>query len=100
MSAKVFGVMIVCLLAAGCEEDLNSIYGQRQGLGAGSVNGTAVWAEMFEKAGHTVISMRQLSPRLRKRAEVIVWRPTTSIRLRTRSANGSSAGFPRAPGGP
>jgi hypothetical protein len=64
-----------CLLAAGCEEDLNSIYGQRQGLGSGSVNGTAVWAEMFEKAGHTVVSMRLLSPRLRKRAEAIVWAP-------------------------
>jgi hypothetical protein len=73
--AELFGVLMVCLLAAGCEEDLNSIYGQRQGPGAGSVNGTAVWAEMFEKAGHTVISMRQLSPRLRKRAEAIVWVP-------------------------
>ncbi len=70
-----FGAIMACLLAAGCDEDLNTIYGQRQGFGGGSVNGTAVFAEMFEKAGHTVVSMRQLSPRLRKRAEVIVWAP-------------------------
>jgi hypothetical protein len=63
------------LAAGGCEEDLNAIYGQRQGLGGGSVNGTAVLAEMFEKAGHTVVSMRWLSPRLRKRAEAVVWAP-------------------------
>jgi hypothetical protein len=67
--------MLACLLAAGCDEDLNTIYGQRQGPGSGSINGTAVWAEMFEKAGHTVVSMRLLSPRLRKRAEAIVWVP-------------------------
>ncbi len=70
-----FGAVITCLLTAGCEEDLNTIYGQRQGLGGGSVNGTAVLAEMFEKAGHTVVSMRLLSPRLRKRADAIVWVP-------------------------
>ena len=68
-------VLIACLVAAGCEEELNPIYGQRDGLGSGSVNGTAVWAEMFEKAGHSVISMRWLSPRLRKRADAIVWVP-------------------------
>jgi hypothetical protein len=67
--------LAACLLAAGCDEELNSIYGQRQGFGGASINGTAVWAEMFEKAGHTVVSMRQLSPRLRKRAQAIVWVP-------------------------
>jgi hypothetical protein len=72
---NLLGAISACLLAAGCEEDLNTIYGQRQGLGSGSVNGTAVLAEMFEKAGHTVVSMRLLSPRLRKRAEAIVWVP-------------------------
>jgi hypothetical protein len=75
LAAGLIWAISACLTAVGCEENLNSIYGQRQGFGGGSVNGTAVLAEMFEKAGHTVVSMRQLSPRLRKRAEAIVWAP-------------------------
>ncbi len=75
LAAGLLWAIWACLMAIGCEENLNSIYGQRQGLGSGSVNGTAVLAEMFEKAGHTVVSMRLLSPRLRKRAEAIVWVP-------------------------
>ena len=64
------------LLLAGCSRGIDTVYGQRQGLGASaSVNGTAVLGEMFEKAGHRVFSWRVLSPRLQKRADCIVWFP-------------------------
>jgi hypothetical protein len=75
VAAGLIWAISACLLATGCEENLNATYGERQGRGSGSVNGTAVWAEMFEKAGHTVVSLRLLSPRLRKRADAIVWVP-------------------------
>lgn len=63
------------LSASGCEDGINKIYGQRGGLGAESVNGTAVLAKMFEQAGHHVSTTSRLTPRLKERAEVIVWAP-------------------------
>ncbi|NLE39799.1 MAG: hypothetical protein GX621_17405 [Pirellulaceae bacterium] len=66
----------VCLILAGCRQPLEDAYGQRRGVGVEkSVNGTRVLGEMFEKAGHTVFSWRRLSPRLRQRADCIVWFP-------------------------
>ncbi len=64
---------LACVL--GCHKDLQTVYGQRSGPGATeSVNGTAVFAEMFETAGHRVSSWRSLSPRL-EQADCIVWVP-------------------------
>lgn len=61
---------------AGCGQDIETTYGQREGAAASSsVNGTGVLAEMFEQAGHRVFSWRTLSPRLRNRADCIVWFP-------------------------
>jgi len=65
-----------CLCCAGCGTRLDDTYGQRTGPGAEkSVNGTRVLGEMFEKAGHRVLSWGRLSPRLRDRADCIVWFP-------------------------
>ena len=63
------------LSAAGCEDGINKIYGQRGGLGSDSVNGTAVLANMFQQAGHHVSTTGRLTPRLMERADVIVWAP-------------------------
>ena len=68
--------LLLCLLGVGCRRDIETAYGQRRGPGASaSVNGTAVLAEMFQEAGHTVFSWGMLSPTLRRRAECIVWFP-------------------------
>src|SRR5580700_7314040 len=59
----------------GCHKDLQTVYGQRKGPGATeSVNGTAVFADMFEAAGHHVSSWSSLSPRL-DTADCVVWFP-------------------------
>jgi hypothetical protein len=64
------------LLFAGCSRDLDTIYGQRQGIGASaSVNGTAVLGELFQQAGHHVFSWSVLSPHLKTQADCIVWFP-------------------------
>jgi hypothetical protein len=66
---------LALLAALGCRKELQTEYGQRQGPGASqSVNGTAVFAEMFEAAGHKVSSWTKLSPRL-DQADCIVWFP-------------------------
>ena len=45
-------VLLPLLASAGCQQDLETAYGQRQGLGASlSVNGTAVLGEMFGRPG-------------------------------------------------
>jgi hypothetical protein len=72
---SVFAFLMLLLLASGCSR-IDTIYGQRQGLGAKhSVNGTAVLGEMFEHAGHRVFSWNALSPRLQEKADCIVWFP-------------------------
>jgi hypothetical protein len=74
VAACVFSLL---LLLSGCSEDhIDTHYGVRSEPGAsGSVNGTAVLAEMFEQAGHRVTSWRALSPRLSEHADCIVWFP-------------------------
>ncbi len=64
------------LFICGCSStQLNSTYGQRRGTRGGpSVNGTAVLAGMFERAGHRVTSWRRLSPKL-EQCQTIVWCP-------------------------
>jgi len=69
-------LVLVPLLAAGCSQRVDTDYGRRKGpLAASSVNGTAVFGEMFEQAGHKVFSWWALSPRLEERADCIVWFP-------------------------
>jgi len=66
----------VCLCCAGCRKGLESAYGHRSGFGVEkSVNGTRVLGELFEQAGHRVLSWNRLSPRLWQRADCIVWFP-------------------------
>ena len=56
--------------------DIETVYGYRAAMdGRSSVNGTAVFAEMFEQAGHRVFSRGTLSPKLKQRAECIAWFP-------------------------
>ena len=68
---------LLCLLVAGgCREQIKTEYGQRRPPAAmESVNGTAVFSEMFEHAGHKVYSTRRLSPKIHQRADCIVWFP-------------------------
>jgi len=72
---KSFGLLLLVSGLAGCGEQLNTEYGQRLGMSAGSVNGTSVFAEMFQQRGHKVSSWRWLSPKLREKSDVIVWFP-------------------------
>ena len=51
-------------------------YGRRSGINGQSVNGTAVFAEMFRQQGASVKSWSRLSPRL-SRSDVIVWVPNS-----------------------
>lgn len=68
--------LLLVAVLAGCRQDLATQYGQRKGPGVTpSVNGTAVLSEMFEHEGHTVFSWNSLSPKLERRADVIVWFP-------------------------
>lgn len=68
-------VVLAGLVAGGCGERIDDIYGRQRGPGASaSVNGTAVLAEMFVQAGHEVSTWRAVSPRLDS-ADCIVWFP-------------------------
>ncbi|MCA9247995.1 MAG: hypothetical protein KDA42_12790 [Planctomycetales bacterium] len=67
--------MLICLAAVGCQSELDTYYGRRNGImGGSSINGTAVLAKMFAGAGHDVSTWSRLSPRL-ERADTIVWFP-------------------------
>ena len=67
---------LLALLLTGCGEELVTEYGARSGLeGEMSVNGTSVLADMFKAAGHRIGTWHTLSPRLKERADVIVWFP-------------------------
>lgn len=81
MTAHTRNITLALVLAAlggccaGCSDDIVTAYGQRSGpVGGDSVNGTAVLAKMFERAGHRVYSWGALSPQL-DRADCIVWCP-------------------------
>ena len=68
--------LLCLLLPLGCGKGIDTGYGQRSGTDAAlSVNGTAVLAGMFERAGHRVYSRHALSPGLGQRADCIVWFP-------------------------
>ncbi|MBN1910450.1 MAG: hypothetical protein JW818_11970 [Pirellulales bacterium] len=68
---------LLSFLLSGChDEELETDYGRRRGVGANkSVNGTAVFADMFQAAGHKVFSARRLSPKMLQRTDCIVWFP-------------------------
>lgn len=69
----VFGL----LLLAGCGQAkaIDETYGRRRGTsGNASVSGTAVFAGMFEAAGHRVVTARRLSSKLES-MDVLVWAP-------------------------
>lgn len=51
-------------------------YGRRTGTNGQSVNGTAVFAEMFRQQGANVKSWSRLSPRL-SQSDVVVWVPNS-----------------------
>ena len=78
-SLRLAAVVLLCIVTAGCSgcsDGIETPYGQRAAPGAASsVNGTAVLAEMFEQAGHQVISRARLTPRVRENADCIVWFP-------------------------
>jgi hypothetical protein len=59
----------------GCRQELPKRYGCRGGFQPTSVNGTAVFADMVQRAKHSVYSWNRLSPRLRDDADCIVWFP-------------------------
>lgn len=67
--------IIPVLLFAGCSESINTEYGRRGEESLDSVNGTTVFSEMFERAGHDVRTARRLSSRVKNSADVIVWIP-------------------------
>jgi uncharacterized protein DUF4350 len=69
------GIVFLLFVVSGCEDGIDATYGQRTGLGADSVNGTAVLASMFQQAGHQVSTASRLAPKLQKKADVIVWFP-------------------------
>jgi hypothetical protein len=70
-------VAALLLLATGCgDEQIETTYGRRSGMfGKESVNGTAVLAGLFSRAGHRVRAKRVLSTTLMEKADVIVWAP-------------------------
>ena len=70
------GIIFGSLTFAGCAEPpLNTRYGEYSGEGESSVNGTHVLGRMFENAGHTVSPAYALTPKIFKRADIIVWFP-------------------------
>ncbi|MBX3411297.1 MAG: hypothetical protein KF708_01165 [Pirellulales bacterium] len=76
LRAILAGTVWLPLLIGCSSSSLESDYGVRQMPGSHqSVNGTTTLARMFELAGDRVSSWRYLSPRLREKADVIVWAP-------------------------
>ena len=74
----VLWLLVPLALSLGCQpDDINRQYGQRRSaVGADSVNGTAVFAKMYEQAGHKVTTWRRLSPKLHQ-YDTLVWFPDT-----------------------
>lgn len=67
-------IVLLTLLSTGCDQAIHSQYGTRTGKHKTSVNGTAVFSEMFELAGYDVSSRNYISRRLGD-FDVIVWTP-------------------------
>jgi hypothetical protein len=66
-------LLAACLLS-GCQGKIYSDYGVRSGEASSSLNGTAVFAEMFRAEGFDVRGRTYISPRLAD-FDVVVWTP-------------------------
>jgi len=77
MTRRLLATVLVgmTVFGAGCRHELNTWYGRRSPPGQDSINGTAVLASLFEQAGHSVYSWSKLTPRLKTKADCIVWFP-------------------------
>jgi len=76
MSRLLFRISAVVLLSgvAGCRSDeIDFTYGTRSPLYSQSVNGTHLFSDLFVQREHRVVSWRAFSPKLREKADVIVW---------------------------
>ena len=77
-------ILLAALTVAGCEEEEEAIpfdatYGEGvQSEGRYSVNGTAVFANMFKSAGHSVRFSTRLDSRVRS-SDVIIWAPDSFL---------------------
>lgn len=60
----------------GPNTEINKIYGRHKSRARTSVNGTSVFAKMFQRRGSRVTTWMQLSPRL-QRSDTIVWVPNS-----------------------
>lgn len=77
IGAAVIGAVLLLLYLAfrGAKEELPRVYGKRRGANAAeSVNGTAVLARLFEKAGHRVTTFKELNRRIDE-YDTVVWVP-------------------------
>jgi hypothetical protein len=75
IAAALLLTIIGASLAGRRDEQLPKTYGKRRGTDSlRSVNGTAVLAELFKKAGHRVTTLGRLSPRLDD-FDIVVWIP-------------------------
>ena len=75
----VVGVCVYMMVSPWLQTTISEIditYGKRSGRGSKSVNGTAVFSEMFRQSGADVKSWNRLSPRM-KRSDAIVWVPNS-----------------------
>src|SRR5438552_4001396 len=68
-------IVVGAVLASRRDEKLPTAYGRRRGSESSrSVNGTAVLADLFRRAGHRVATMGRFSPKT-KEFQTIVWAP-------------------------
>jgi hypothetical protein len=75
LTVAVLLIVVGALLAGRRDERLPAIYGRRRGAeSARSVNGTAVLADLFKRAGHRVTTRGRLSPSIND-FDIIVWCP-------------------------
>ena len=73
VALTLYGVLLPWMLGP---SKLNTIYGQRKSRARSSVNGTSVFARIFQQRGARVTTWMQLSPRL-QRSDAIVWVPNS-----------------------
>jgi hypothetical protein len=70
-------ILVGLMLASRRAQPLPTAYGKRRGGdAANSVNGTAVLADLFKRAGHRVTTMGRLSPKVND-SDVVVWIPNS-----------------------
>lgn len=75
LAAAILLILAGLFLASQRATTLPTAYGKRRGTAAAaSVNGTAVLADMFKRAGHRVTTMGRLSPKVND-SDIVVWVP-------------------------